>query len=218
MCLTVSNGPLKVFSNCGVPLLWTAKYLFIPTDQEMWVTSLVGDFNLMVFHNTLSCSLFSWEESLADVPYPKRTKGDEVGQTGHKRSFNEYWRIKFLMDHNCPTEHGSTYAEVMISMLCEQQFDCIKFDTIIKYISRRHANLDSYIDGRKRQLKGSIWKIDYNDRTRYSKSLLLAPYKLSLIIGKKKKKNAVITCQAFVKFASAAGTSPDIFMEMPCSR
>ena len=43
-----------------------------------------------------------------------------------RRSFNEEWRIKYLMDYNCPAERGGTYAEFMICILCEQQFKCIK--------------------------------------------------------------------------------------------
>ena len=60
----------------------------------------------------------SGEECLAGVPHPKRTKGDEVSQSEHKSIFNEEWRIKYLMDYNCPDEHGGTNTDIIISMLC----------------------------------------------------------------------------------------------------
>ena len=173
----------------------------------------------MIFHNTLPCSSFSGEESLADVPHPKRAKGDEISQSGHKRSFNEKWRIKYLIDYNCLAECGGTYAEFMICMLCEQQFKCIKLDTIKKHVSRRHANLDSYTDGRKRAIERKYTRDRLQRQeslqrlTRPSKSLPLAPYKLALIIGQNKM--PLSHSLAFVEFASAADTSSDVFKAMP---
>ena len=91
----------------------------------------------MTSHNTLSCSSFSGEESLADVPHPKRVKGNEISlKWTQEKSFYEEWRIKYLMDYICLAELVGTYAEFMICMLCEQQFKCIKLDTIKKPVSR----------------------------------------------------------------------------------
>ena len=163
-------------------------------------------------------------------PLPKKPRSSdtecveievEAGKKKEKRNFNDEWKVKYLMDHVCREEHREK-VEFMVCMLCEEQLTCIKLDTIKKHHFRKHQNLESYTDARKRATTMKYAKDKQKRQESMRKTMQpsqlvkLAPYKLALIIGQRKM--PLSHSSAFIEFACVADPGSEIFHAMPYSR
>ena len=151
----------------------------------------------------------------SEHPPPKRPKYRE------KRTFNEEWKIKYLMwPHQRPGETEEEVSE-MICILCQERMKA-KSSTAVRHLERKHATSKSLSIDKKQRLVKQFQCVLSRQRKSMSTALQpdqltkIAPYKLAFVIGKHKMPFS--SCEAFLEFSRSADPNSPVFGRMAGSR
>ena len=136
-----------------------------------------------------------------------------------KLNYQRDWKLKYLM-LPVPSCEGKLNDE-MICVQCHHQMKA-KSSTALRHISRRHPDMLTLSEGKKRRLlhlfEGTIQKQQavMSSALKPNELVKLAPYKLAFVLAKHKLPFS--TCEAFSEFARSADPSSSVFSQMACSR